>query len=182
MLPRRGPLIKNNISIWLAATGEELRDWQRRRDAGSSSCGNAWQLYSSRLVSSTGVSTESFLGRSSADRSASVASVICRWHTQTEGEWLAGARGGVCQSLQIGKKIEKKINAQPVLRWRFKSVEIRATYRKFEFHTFQRAVGGIKAKLVQRKWSGGSEPSLLTGRYALEFDLRSIINVFHFVC
>lgn len=99
-----GPLIKNNISIWLVAAGEELWDWQRRRDAGSSSCGNAWQLYSSRLVSSTGVSTESFLGRSSTDRSASVASVICRWHTQTEGEWLAGARGGVCQACRNGKR------------------------------------------------------------------------------
>lgn len=150
-----GPLIKNNISIWLVAAGEELWDWRRRRDAGSGSCGNAWQLYSSRLVSSTGVSTESFLGRSSADRSASVASVICRWHTQTEGEWLAGARGGVCQACRNGKKkrnkMKKKKKALPAPGWRIKSVEIQATYGQFEFHTFQAAFRRIKAKLVQRK-------------------------------
>lgn len=103
-----GPLIKNNISIWLVAAGEELRDWRRRRDAGSSSCGNAWQLNSSRLVSSTGVSTESFPGRSSTDRSASVASVICRWHTQTEGELLAGPEGASAKPAEM-EKWNKKI-------------------------------------------------------------------------
>lgn len=177
-----GPLIKNNISIWLVAAGEELWDWQPGRDAGSGSCGNAWQLYSSRLVSSTGVSTESLLGRSSADRSASVASVICRWHTQTEGEWLAGARGGVCQACRNEKKNKIKIKAHPALRWRIKSVEIQATYGKFEFHTFQATFRGIKAKLAQRKCKRRRRAFTPNRTLALEFDLRCIVNVFHFGC
>lgn len=36
---------------------------------------------------STGISIESFLGKYSADRYASVASVICRWHMQWERGW-----------------------------------------------------------------------------------------------
>lgn len=71
------------------------------------------------------------------------------------GRMAGGGQRGRLPSLQTGKKLKKnkrkKIKAQPVLRWRIKSVEIRATYRKFEFHTFQGAFGGIKAKLVQRK-------------------------------
>lgn len=99
-----------------------------------------------------------------------------------ENGWR-GPEGACAKPAEMEKKKQnKKIKAHPVQRWRIKSAEIRATYRKFEFHTFQAAFRGIKAILVQRKWSGGAEHWLLTGHHALKFDLRCIINVFHFVC